>query len=631
VTDTSDTRPQAPYTWAQSVASTGTGDTASIEIDINLPGVLGPVPVEVPLDEAVTLHAMLGGVLAEHARPQDDGGPEEQQTPCGLPAHGGYCDDPRTPGGTMCAYHERSAHEEHRQQLAAALGEGDTEWGYILNRAAEIREGRDRADDTSTRLSREVTSLREGIGQLRAEGEQVRTAVCDALGGNLVDWPEAISRVRKGIADRDGQRAEVRRLRSSDAEHHRQLADALGEAPRRDWEYLLRSAGASRAEAVQRATVLHDARDALGTAGHAPDADDWPAVAPAIRKLTAEIALIRGNDEVNRREASNRREALAKTLRRGPGADWYAIHAAAAEAVRRAETASQEARDARQGETVAVRARKAAEARVRGAEQAQDDWRTTTDRQAAVLRRAEAALARVREQCADWLKPILSSTPDGRLRDEVARTCADIIERAARTDGPGDIPEPHVDWRDIAAQREEALGRVRALRDRWTNALGGDRLYARALDAVLNDYQQAETCPGLGPHLDAARELVAAALRAAARNCFGNCGLSEVDCARTHRVQVDRWTPHGVVSEVHGPIDALADVVAAVVQPSLDELADYRNRISWETTCGSCARALDAAYEQTARDEMAEPPEPAEVTLPGALVAALRAALGEAR
>ncbi len=364
---------------------------------------------------------------------------------------------------------ERAAHEEHRQQLAAALGEGDTEWGYILNRAAEIREGRDRADDTSTRLSREVTSLREGIGQLRAEGEQVRTAVCDALGGNLVDWPEAISRVRKGIADRDGQRAEVRRLRSSDAEHHRQLADALGEAPRRDWEYLLRSAGASRAEAVQRATVLHDARDALGTAGHAPDADDWPAVAPAIRKLTAEIALIRGNDEVNRREASNRREALAKTLRRGPGADWYAIHAAAAEAVRRAETAEQEARDARQGETEAVRARKAAEQLAENMQSRATAMETRAEtaiaaRDEAILRAetSEAAMEHVRKIAsrlaahAQGFRDVLDEVDHGPWGRTVG---ADITELTDVLGGVSEQAEPESD--DSAPDR--ALAEVERL------------------------------------------------------------------------------------------------------------------------------------------------------------------------
>jgi hypothetical protein len=258
------------------------------------------------------------------------------------------CDLPGAPmpDTSPALVRERALHEEHRQQLATALGEGDTGWGYLLDRVTEIRAGRDRADDTSTRLSREVTSLREGIGQLRAEGEQVRTAVCDALGGNLVDWPEAISRVRKGIADRDGLRTELR-----------------------------------------------EQRDLAGA----------------------------------------RSKELATTLRRGPGADWYAIHAAAAEAVKHAETAEQEARDARQGETEAVRARKAAEARARGAERATDEWWTTTQRQDAVLRRAEADLARVREVAsrlaahAQGFRDILDDTDRGPWGNTVGTDLAELL------------------------------------------------------------------------------------------------------------------------------------------------------------------------------------------------------------
>ncbi|MFJ2630887.1 hypothetical protein ACIO6U_02835 [Streptomyces sp. NPDC087422] len=55
-----------------------------------------------------------------------------------------------------------------------------------------------------------------------------------------------------------------------------------------------------------------------------------------------------------------------------------------------------------------------------------------------------------------------------------------------------------------------------------------------------------------------------------------------------------------------GDLDALADAVLAVVQPHLDELADYRNRITWETTCGEHARLLDACRAAEERAEKAE-------------------------
>ena len=37
-----------------------------------------------------------------------------------------------------------------------------------------------------------------------------------------------------------------------------------------------------------------------------------------------------------------------------------------------------------------------------------------------------------------------------------------------------------------------------------------------------------------------------------------------------------------------------------------DRLADYENRITWHTTCGSCARILDSSIRETERAERAE-------------------------
>lgn len=52
--------------------------------------------------------------------------------------------------------------------------------------------------------------------------------------------------------------------------------------------------------------------------------------------------------------------------------------------------------------------------------------------------------------------------------------------------------------------------------------------------------------------------------------------------------------------------EALAAAVLAELAPELAELLDYRNRITWETTCAGCAGILDSAYEETARREEAE-------------------------
>lgn len=59
-------QPSSAFTWAESVASTGTGPTARIDIDIHAPGHDEPVPVAIPLGQARNLHAMLGDLLGEH-------------------------------------------------------------------------------------------------------------------------------------------------------------------------------------------------------------------------------------------------------------------------------------------------------------------------------------------------------------------------------------------------------------------------------------------------------------------------------------------------------------------------------------------------------------------------------------
>lgn len=48
------------------------------------------------------------------------------------------------------------------------------------------------------------------------------------------------------------------------------------------------------------------------------------------------------------------------------------------------------------------------------------------------------------------------------------------------------------------------------------------------------------------------------------------------------------------------------DIVIRTLKPELDRLADYENRITWDTTCGSCARILDSSIRETERRERAE-------------------------
>jgi hypothetical protein len=49
-----------------------------------------------------------------------------------------------------------------------------------------------------------------------------------------------------------------------------------------------------------------------------------------------------------------------------------------------------------------------------------------------------------------------------------------------------------------------------------------------------------------------------------------------------------------------------ATAILAELQPELVRLADYENRITWDTTCASCARILDSSIRETERAEKAE-------------------------
>lgn len=103
---------------------------------------------------------------------------------------------------------------------------------------------------------------------------------------------------------------------------------------------------------------------------------------------------------------------------------------------------------------------------------------------------------------------------------------------------------------------------------------------------------------------DDLREAIIAALEAAATKCEGDCGLDERACYLAHPIN---WSAMvGGTTHVDGAVTAIADAVLAVVQPALDELADYRSRITWETTCGGCARTLDGAVRETERADAAE-------------------------
>ncbi|MFR9796597.1 hypothetical protein ACL02U_11935 [Streptomyces sp. MS06] len=92
-----------------------------------------------------------------------------------------------------------------------------------------------------------------------------------------------------------------------------------------------------------------------------------------------------------------------------------------------------------------------------------------------------------------------------------------------------------------------------------------------------------------------------------------NAALQEriAKAARTVRL---RLGPNAAAMAQHGdPIilnmseaDDLATAVLAELAPELDRLADLEHRLTWHTTCASCARLLDANIRETERAERAE-------------------------
>lgn len=70
---------------------------------------------------------------------------------------------------------------------------------------------------------------------------------------------------------------------------------------------------------------------------------------------------------------------------------------------------------------------------------------------------------------------------------------------------------------------------------------------------------------------DQLRDRIAAALRVAAKDCDGTCGLAETDCFEEHPIQVS-VIHFDQIAGVYGYIDALAAVAATAVQPEVDRL-----------------------------------------------------------
>lgn len=66
---------------------------------------------------------------------------------------------------------------------------------------------------------------------------------------------------------------------------------------------------------------------------------------------------------------------------------------------------------------------------------------------------------------------------------------------------------------------------------------------------------------------------IAGAIRAAAYDCDGNCGLGERECDARHPIHV-AVLHFGEIADVYGTVDAITATVLAVVQPELDRLRE---------------------------------------------------------
>ncbi|MDI5965810.1 hypothetical protein [Streptantibioticus silvisoli] len=86
--------PEAPIRWGQSIATHGTGDTTTVDIDVFLPGNTEVLPMEIPLADATTLHSMLGDAIREHTADRST-----PNIPAAVAAHVLWCLFGRDPNG----------------------------------------------------------------------------------------------------------------------------------------------------------------------------------------------------------------------------------------------------------------------------------------------------------------------------------------------------------------------------------------------------------------------------------------------------------------------------------------------------------------------------------------------------
>lgn len=163
------------------------------------------------------------------------------------------------------------------------------------------------------RARQERDEAREQVLDVRGIHESARLTLSDALGlGTGAPWAAITERARE--------------LDRIDQASREALAGIVHRSPDTTWPVLLDHTLTVVSGADTHRAINEEARDTLEAAGMTgAHGNDWPNLAPTIKALAAERDLLRRNDEVNRREAGDRRAALAAALGLDTGADWDTI------------------------------------------------------------------------------------------------------------------------------------------------------------------------------------------------------------------------------------------------------------------------------------------------------------------
>ena len=154
---------------------------------------------------------------------------------------------------------------------------------------------------------------------------------------------------------------------------------------------------------------------------------------------------------------------------------------------------------------------------------------------------------------------------------------------------------------DAQTRTDEAVAYLRGLIDRIPDSTHAtcDKTYLRTVLDALADRQ--ERVAEIEEHLRTAAHGLQAYVDANGHNA---ARVAELEAELAER---EDDVPSRITAEMErDDAQAERDVALAQLAEARGQVADYENRITWNTTCGRCSRTLDAAYEQTVRAEKAE-------------------------